>query len=41
LLCSPVAPAGSGIEETGTSLQQIEEKKEQQNRDSDDHINIK
>jgi membrane protein len=29
------------VEETGTSLQQIEEKKEQENRDSDDHIKVK
>lgn len=29
------------VEETGTSLQQIEEKKEQENRDSADHIKVK
>src|SRR5690349_14676555 len=29
------------VEETGTSLQQIEEKKEQENRDSGDHITVK
>jgi membrane protein len=29
------------VEEPGTSLQQMEEKKEQENRDSDDHIKVK
>jgi membrane protein len=29
------------VEETGTSLQQIEEKKEQENRDSDENIKVK
>ena len=29
------------MEEAGTSLQQIEEKKEQENRDSEDHIKVK
>jgi membrane protein len=29
------------VEETGTSLQQLEEKKEQENRETDDHIKVK
>jgi hypothetical protein len=29
------------VEEADTSLQQIEEKKEQENIDSDDHIKVK
>jgi hypothetical protein len=28
------------VEESGTSLQQIEEKKEQENRNSGDHIKV-